>query len=106
MWWILIIFGIIFYIAIIYIDVSNETTENVNFHDGGFLGLGFTTCDHRDATPQDVRRALIWPIRGFWWFTKTSIWIFAESIHGVLLIFNYRFRESNIYKKIETWNFK
>ena len=88
-WFFIIIAVVVFYVAVVFVDVHTETMYDIKFHDGGFLNMGYTTHSNRDATPRDVRRALIWPIRGIWWFTKATIWIMADVTHGFLLIFNY-----------------
>jgi hypothetical protein len=88
------------YIAGICAYVSAETIEKIEFHEGGFLGMGYTTNSNRDVTPKDMRMALLWPILLTFWFIKTTIWILNDLLSFVLLIFGYKYRESKIFKFI------
>jgi hypothetical protein len=93
----------IIYIVGIFMSCHDDTTENAKLHEGGFLNMGYITCDHRDLTPSDVRRSLIWPLRLLLFF----VWAVASTIHdvlkGFLLIFNFRYGETRIYKAIDGW---
>jgi hypothetical protein len=99
MFWI-VLFGIVYLIGI-YASVDCDTMENVEHHDGGFLNMGYTTSSNRDATPKDIRLALIWPLRGLWWFIRTTLWLVNEDvIHYIGLIFGFNYRDTNICRKI------
>jgi membrane-bound metal-dependent hydrolase YbcI (DUF457 family) len=99
----LIIIGFIglVYIVGICAYVSSETTKDTEFHEGGFLGMGYTTCSHRDTTPKDMRMGLLWPILITFWFTKIAVWMLNDLLSFVLLIFGYRYRESKIFNFID-----
>ena len=100
----MLIFGIaalVVYLLGIAVDIHCETMQNVKFHDGGFLNMGYTTCNHRDASPKDVRRALIWPLRLVFWFSIATFWLVHDLLKGILLIFNFRYGETKLYKKID-----
>ena len=105
MWWILGIVGIIIIIYIIGIILvaSSETIENVKFHDGGFLNLGFTTNDNREMTAHDVRKGLIWPITLIVFFITGCFYFLNEILRGFLLIFNLEYKNTKMYKTINKW---
>lgn len=103
---VIVIAVIVFYLIGILADIYCETMENVKLHDGGFLNMGYSTCDHRDATTRDVRMSLIWPLRLVWFFVKGFIMIGNDIFAGFLLVFNYRFKETKTFKKIERWSMK
>lgn len=77
---IFIIFGIIVYIIGIAASIDCDTVHNVKFHNGGFLGMGYTTEDHRKATSKDAWKSLIWPLLLFWYFLSGILCIFFTDI--------------------------
>ena len=93
----------IIYIIGIFVSCHSDTIENAKFHDGGFLNMGYTTCDHRNLTTRDVRLSLIWPLR----VLICLVCVIALMAHGVLkwffLIFNFRYGETKIYEAIDRW---
>lgn len=95
-------FIIVVYITGICCYVSCKTVERTKLHDNGFLGLGYTTCSHKEVTPKIMRMSLLWPILSMFWFTKAIIWILNDLLSFVLLIFGYRYRESRLFKFIDT----
>lgn len=94
------IVGVVIYFIGICVYVSGEVIKDVKFHEGGFLNMGYTTCSHRNTTPKDVRMGLLWPILLTFWFIKTFIWILNDLLAPALLIFNYNYKKSKIYKFI------
>ncbi|MFW6046954.1 MAG: hypothetical protein ACOCP4_04120 [Candidatus Woesearchaeota archaeon] len=97
----LYILGIIFYIYGIYIFINEKTVEDVEFHDGGFLGMGFTTCTHRNVTPKDVRESIFWPIILLYYILKWMIWFINDIIHFIGLIFGFYYNKTRLYKFID-----
>jgi hypothetical protein len=53
---------------------------------------------HKGVTPKDMRMSLLWPILLIFWLIKASIWILNDLLTFVLLIFNYNYKKSKIYK--------
>lgn len=95
--------GIAVYLLVFFVSIACDTTENVEYHDGGFLNLGFTTCDYRRATTKDVWKAIFWPIRAVW-FTLKGIILLTNLVLGlVLLIVGIKYNRSEIHDKIEDW---
>lgn len=95
---------IIFYISIVIVYTSSKTIKNVEFHDGGFLNMGYTTHENRETTPKDMRLGLIWPIIFIWWFFKSIIWILHDYfLNGILLIFGFKYNITKMYKKISNY---
>ena len=90
----------VIYIVGIFIYIAERTYEKTEFHRDGFLGAPCSTNSYRKPTGKDVRVALIWPILLIPWIVKCCIWILNEVLAFVLLIFNYNYKRSNIYKFI------
>jgi hypothetical protein len=95
------IFFIISYIIGVLTYVYTATMVDFKSHEGGFLNMGYTTHDNRSATSKDMWKALIWPMLSLWWFVK----VIAEILHLLLglflLIFGIKYKNSQLYKKIE-----
>lgn len=89
------------YIIGILTYVFTETTTNVEFHEGGFLNMGYTSHDNRSATSKDMWKGLIWPILFLWWFIKAVTMILHFLLGLFLLIFGIKYKNSQLYKKIE-----
>ncbi len=97
----ILIIGIIFYIVGIITYIITFIEENVEFHDGGFLGMGYTTSDHRRMTPKDMRKGLIWPILFIIFFIKLLILLLNDIIYAIILIFGIDYSNTRIYKFID-----
>lgn len=95
------IFLIIGYVVGILTYVFSETMTNVKSHEGGFLNIGYTTHDNRNATTKDMWKGLIWPILFLWWFVKAIILILNTLMGLFLLIIGIKYNNSNLYKIIE-----
>jgi len=98
--------GIVIYIIGIIIYVTGEIITNVKFHDGGFLGMGYSTNDNRDVTPSDVRKGLLWPLMLVYFMVRVPIAVLNDLIYGFLLIFNIEYNKTRLYKVIDKWGFK
>ena len=93
---------LIIYVIGIFIYVSTEVKENFKFHEGGFLGLGYTTNDTREATVKDVWKGLIWPILILLYLLKATIWIINEDVIPLIcLVVNFKYKRTKMYKFIE-----
>jgi hypothetical protein len=95
------VFFIISYIIGVLIYVYTETMTNVKFHKGGFLNMGYTTCDNKNATTKIMWKALIWPILFLWWSIKAVTVVLHLLLGLFLLIFGIKYKDSQLYKKIE-----
>lgn len=95
------IFFTISYIVGILTYVYTETVTNVKFHEGGFLNIGYTTCDNKDVTSKNMWKGLIWPILALWWLVKAITMILNLLLGLFLLIFGIKYYNSQLYKKIE-----
>ena len=84
----------------IFVYLDAETMENVEVHEGGFLGLGYTTCDHRKTTTKDSWLSLLWPILITLWFCKATIWLLHDCLGFVFLLFGFDYRNTKAYKYI------
>ena len=96
----LTILGIVFYIIMIFIDINSSTSSNYEYHDGGFMNMGYTTCKYRDPTPHDVRMAIIWPIRFLVSFIKMILSLIHDMLAYIMLLFGYDYFKTSIYEKI------
>jgi hypothetical protein len=94
-------FLIISYVVGVLTYVFAETMSNVEFHEGGFLNMGYTSHDNRSATPKDMWKGLIWPILLLWWFIKAVILILNLLLGLFLLVFGIKYYKSKSYKIIE-----
>ena len=103
MWWILGIIGIIIYIIGIIVASTSETIENVKLNDGGLFNMGYITNDNRDLTAHDVRKGLIWPATFIFFFATGILFLLNELLKGFLLIFNYKYKNTKMYKTINKW---
>lgn len=81
--------------------IHTETIDDVRFHEGGFLGMGYHTCLHRAITTKDARKGLLWPILLIFWFIKGIAWSLNDLVASILLIFNYKYKETKVYKFID-----
>lgn len=97
----LIIIGIIVYAVGIFTYIDLETSMNFKWHDGGFLGLGYTTNDYRETTTKDARLSLLWPVLLVFWFIKTLLWVFNDCLGFVFLLFRLDYRNTKIYNYID-----
>lgn len=97
----LYISGIIFYVVGIILFIDNETVEDVTFHDGGFLGMGYTDCTHRKITSKDARKSIIWPIIFLYSLSKTVIWAINDIIYFIGLLFGLYYNKTRLYKFID-----
>lgn len=93
--------GIFFYAFGIYLYIDSKTTENVKFHDGGFLGLGYTTCGFRETTAKDARMSLLWPILLALLFTKTIAWMLHNCLSFIPLLLGFNYKSTKTYKYID-----
>ncbi len=98
-----IIVGITAYIVGIFITINSDTTENVEFHKGGFLGAGYTTCSHRRTTTSDAWMAIIWPIRCVWGFIKLIIALLLDVCIFLNLLLGIKLDEMKLIKKLQDW---
>ena len=80
----LYIFGIF-----VYIDVDR------------FLCMLCSTNSYKRFTGKNMRRSLAWPILLILWFVKFCVWVLNELLVFVLLIFDYDYSKSNVYKFID-----
>lgn len=95
------IFLIISYVVGVLTYVYTETITNIKSHEGGFLNMGYTTHDNKNATTKIMWKALLWPILFLWWFVKAITMILNLLVGLFLLIFGIKYHKSNLYKKIE-----
>jgi len=93
--------AIFIYVIIMFFYVCSETAENFEFHEGGFLGMGYTTNTNREPTTKDVRRALIWPILFIIYIVKTIIWFINDCLSFLLLIVGFHYGETRLYYYID-----
>lgn len=107
MWITLFIALAVIYIIGVSICCYTATIENVEFHDGGFLSMGYTTCDHRDLTPKDARHSLIWPLvilaYGICIAAYSIVYLANNMFKVFLLIFNFRYAKTKMYEVVEEW---
>jgi len=102
-YWTVVIGLAVFYLLGIFVTVHSETAENTKFHEGGFLGTGYTTCSHREATPKDAWLGVIWPLLLLWVIIKAVIWITNDLLSGIFLLFGFRYKKTGFYKIIDRW---
>ena len=96
---ILISMAIFIYIVGIIFYIYNETAENIEFHEGGLLGIGYNTCSNRKITFKDIKMSLLWPTMGVTWFIKTTVWMTLDSLDFIFLFFCYKkYKKSKFYK--------
>jgi hypothetical protein len=93
------IVGIVIYFIFVAVDIAFETTTDVKFHQGGFLGLGYTTCGKRETEPKDVWWALIWPFRFVWWFACGVFSMLFDVICCVFLAFGFRLKDTKFFHR-------
>jgi hypothetical protein len=90
------IIGLVVYIIFVIVNADEETEE-------GFLGLGDITHTHRELTPKDIRRSLIWPFLFLVCITKELAGGVNELLRLFLLIFGLYYNKTKLYKKIDNW---
>lgn len=104
MMWIFIILIVAIYLIFVFVEISCRTIDNVKFHDGGFLNMGYTTHSNRNPDRKDVLIAMIWPIILIIWFIKTTIWLINIDILPIpLLLFNIKYKKTKMFKLINKW---
>lgn len=97
----LIVFGTIIYIGGILAYLDAETIGEVEFHEGGFLNFGYTTCSNREVTVKDVRLSLIWPFVLMMYVVKSSISIFNDCLGFIFLIVGFKYKNTRLHKYID-----
>ena len=100
---ILIIAFILVYFIGLGIVANSETIQNVKFHKGGFLNLGYTTNNNRRIEKKDIIKGMIWPVDLVWSMFRGCIGIINEILGVFLLLFNSNYRDSKFYEKIDDW---
>ncbi len=89
------------YVIGIMIDYNTSRYHNYEYHEGGFLNMGYSTHDIRDGTPKDVWWALIWPIKVVWYVVLSLLSISHDIITFLFLMFGFKYKETKLHKKIE-----
>lgn len=100
------VFGVGAYIAVYFSCLDIDTSENYKHHEGGFLGMGYTTNSNRKGTVADKRKALFWPVLLVWWFLKVTIaslplYLLSFLIGVCYTIVGVDYEESTTYKLFE-----
>jgi hypothetical protein len=94
------------YIIFVIVNAYNETIENVTIHEGGFLGMGYTTHTSRELTPKDIRKGSLWPFFLLVFFAKGLVFLVNEPLKLFLLFFGFSYYKTELYKKIDSWVLK
>ena len=97
----LIVFGIIVYVVGIFTYIFTETMENVESHEGGFLGMGYVTHDNREMTAKDARISLLWPFLLIFWFVKALLWVLHDCLSFIPLLLGFNYKDTRAYKYID-----
>ena len=98
----LTIFGIIVYIVFIFISINVDRVTDVEFHEGGFLNMGYTTNSTREPTTKDVWLAIIWPLRFIIFLTKGILWIINDDVISIIcLLVGYKYKNTSLYSYLE-----
>lgn len=98
---IITIVALVIYIIGVVGYVCGETVTNVEYHEGGFLGMGYTTNSNRETTGRDVRMGLIWPILLIIFFVKACIWLLNDLLGTLLLAIKIDYKNTRMYYWID-----
>ena|SRR3989304_7116042 len=99
-----IIFCIIIYLVGIVGYISTKTLDRVEFHEGGFLNMGYTISSNRDMTTKDAWLSLIWPVLFIFFIIKLSIWAGNELFIFPCILVGLKYKDTELYKKIDRWD--
>lgn len=70
------------------------------------LGLLIFVSIKSVDTSKEVRKALIWPIYGGWYLFTSIFYVLNESVNFILLAFNFKYKDTLLYYKIDKFIFK
>jgi len=93
--------GITFYLIGVMVFINNETIEDIEIDEGGFLGMPVFDCTHRKATPKDARKSLIWPLFFLCGILKVMIYAINDVIYFIGLLFGLDYSKTKLYKFID-----
>lgn len=95
------VMGVVSYVIGLVVECSICTTVNVKFHDGGFLGAGYSTHDNRSLEPKDIWWAVIWPLRLTLYFLAGCLGMVHILLAYTLLLFYIKYKDTVMYDKID-----
>lgn len=89
------------YLVITSLFLSTNTITNTEYHEGGFLNMGYTSNSHREATPKDVWVALAWPLFFGLEFIRCLMQLLNDLLCYLLLMFGIKYKKTRMYKLID-----
>ena len=84
--------------------ISIKTVDSIEFHEGGFLNMGYTTSSNRDMTTSDAWLSLLWPGILILNIVKLSVWVGNELLIFPCILVGLNYKDTALYKKISGWD--